>query len=93
MCHLLAFDATDHQTCKGYHNYLFHTGRFGDRTTSIKNTRGIVYTVGMICDNPKGVFKKALTLDKQGLVLRPDGKRAAVVHQADRCNRPRGWMG
>jgi hypothetical protein len=77
---------------QGYHNYLYHTGQFGPSATTILNNRGIVYTVGMICDNPKGVFKNALQLDPKGMVLTPDGKVAAVVHQADRCTRPKGWV-
>ena len=58
---------------------------------ALKNERGIIYTVGYMCDNPKEVNRHALKLNDDGLVVNEAGKLVAVVHQADRCQEPRGW--
>jgi hypothetical protein len=77
---------------QGMHNYLYHIGRFGSGATQIKNARGVVYTVGYICERPDIFDKDALKLDSEGMVVIPGGGKAAVVHQADRCNTPKGWQ-
>ena len=80
---------------QGYHNYLYHTGRFGAGATSFANGAGPVYTAGYVCDNPNGVNFDAMTLNNKGMVIQkgPEnkGELARVVHQYDRCNKPKGW--
>ena len=79
-----------HSADQGYHNYLFYTGLFGRGTTSFRNGVGPVYTVGIMCNGA------ALPQNDRGMVLQQgiEGKQevAAVVHQADRCVRPAGWI-
>ena len=83
---------------QGYHNFLFHSGRFGPTAVAIPNTDGVVLTAGFLCNAPD-VFNAredalSLMLDKDGYVTydKSKEKRVAVVHQWDRCNpQPRGW--
>jgi len=80
---------------QGYHNFLYHSGKFGSTATSFKNGRGPVYTVGMVCSNPSRDDPNALQVDTDGMVVQLNGKvseRAYAVHQANRCNRPQGWL-
>jgi len=98
-CHVSRGTESD----QGYHNYLFHTGKFAEKGLRIRANpqgQGVVNTIGAMngfrvpahMKGPLDTFWKIR--DAQGYILDyPGGPRSPVVHQWDRFGKElKGWV-